>query len=284
MQLAIEILIYGGLVPAAISLATVLLGRVVLPEGAAGRYPAALGLGLGFFVGYAVLPWTPLVPARHWQWLPYAGAVAMAMGPIGRAGGVSVVERLLLNALAAVVAAFLLVPTWPDLEPSRPVYVALLAAYLVALAALLEPLPVRLPGRLFLPLLAGAAACAAVMLAVFVSITFGQVAGVAAAALAGCSVAMRFGTAATLARSAMLWFAVIVGGCAFVGFIEPKPPLFGLLLAPAAPLALWSCAVGPLSRLRGWRAAAAQIGAVLVPLTAAALVAWLGESAASQGY
>ena len=42
---------------------------------------------------------------------------------------------------------------------------------------------------------------------------------------------------------------------------------------PAAPLALWLFAAGPLARLKGWPAIAAQAAVVLVPLVI--LIAWM---------
>lgn len=286
MQLAIELLATAG-----VSVATLLIARRVLPESAARRHAAALALGVAFFLGFPLLIWgSPGAPQlsgpwqstwRYWHWLPYLGAVAMVLGPLALAEGVYAVERFVLHALLALVAAWLVVPTWSTLEPSRPVWVALLAGYLFLLGALLDPLPERLAGRLFLPLLAGAAACAALLVAASLSLTYGKLSAVAAAALVGSSVAARFDTGATLARGLVPAFGVIVGACAFVGCVYPTPPMLGLLVAPAAPLALWACTFGPLSRLRGARAAAAQVGVVLVPLIAAVLLAWLGEAPAA---
>jgi len=68
-------------------------------------------------------------------------------------------------------------------------------------------------------------------------------------------------------------FAVSIGGSALVAGIEPKPPLWGLFTLPAAPLALWVCAAGPLARLRGAWSAVAAVLVVLVPIAIAA--AWL---------
>ena len=33
---------------------------------------------------------------------------------------------------------------------------------------------------------------------------------------------------------------LIVGGSAFIGYIEPQPPLIGLMVVAMSPLALWS--------------------------------------------
>src|SRR5262249_49861189 len=121
--------------------------------------------------------------------------------------------------------------------------------------------------------------------AAFVSITYGQLAGLAAAALAGCSASGRSRSRETSFRGLVPAYAILVGGTAFVGFIEPSPPLRGLLLAANAPLALWAFAAGPLSRLRGFAAVTARTVAVLVPLTLALILVILGQgSGDGSGY
>jgi hypothetical protein len=66
---------------------------------------------------------------------------------------------------------------------------------------------------------------------------------------------------------------ILVGGIAYVGCIEPEPPQGALLLAAAAPMALWPCAFAPLALQRGARGLAMQAAAVLSVWLAAA--AWL---------
>ena len=61
-------------------------------------------------------------------------------------------------------------------------------------------------------------------------------------------------------------YCVLIGGCAFVGFVEPEPPQIGILVIPAAPLALWACVIGPLAKTSGWRAVAIQATMVLTPI------------------
>ncbi len=279
MNSAIEIVGYGGVVPAAVSTAVMVLAARFLPARVSRRYAAAVALVIGFFVGYVLLPsWAELVPKRHWHWLPYLGLGAMIIGPIGLARGVFAVERWLLLLALAIVAAWLLVPTWASLQPPRSVYVPILAGYLLLLSVLLEPLPARVPGRLLLALLSIVALSVAVAIAALVSLNYARVAAIAAAAIVGCCVASFFYFHESMTRGLIPAYAILVGGVAFVATIEPSRPLVGLLLAPAAPLALWSCAWGPLARLRGVKAAVVQSAVVLVPLACALLVAVLLQS------
>lgn len=273
MDMAIEILGYGGLVPAGISIAVVWLSRRLLPQSVAHRYAFAGALATAFFVGYSLLPWSRLMPERHWQWLPYLSAVAVLLGPIRLAAGVFTVERWSLYLLLAVICAWLLVPTWTDLQPPRPIMIALLGAYLFLLAAGLDLLPDRLLGRRFLALLAMVSASVAVLLAASISLKFGQLAGIATAALAGCWASSLWRAEAGMPRGLIPVFVALVAGLAFVGCIEPQPPRVGMLLAPAAPLALWACAWGPLARLQGRTALAVQVVTVLMPLAVA--IVWV---------
>ena len=70
---------------------------------------------------------------------------------------------------------------------------------------------------------------------------------------------------------------VIVGGAAFVGHIDPQPPLLPLLIVPCAPLALWACVYGPLGRLDGIKAHVAQTVAVVFPLVVTLVLLLLRE-------
>lgn len=279
MGFVTDILFYGGVVPAAVAVSLVFLLRRLLPASAAQRYPTAVAFAAACFVGYALLPsWAVTAPTRHWHWLPYLGLVAMVTGPVGLAPGLLRVERWLLTLLLAVLAAWLLVPTWADLQPARPTYVRILTAYVLLLSMLLDPLPARVPVRLFLATLTIVASVGAIMVAVFISLTFGQLAGIAAAAMAGCTIAASRAGDPTMTRAVIPAFAVLVGGSLFVGSIEPDPALHGFLLVPAAPLGLWMCARGPFARHQGVARATIGLVGVLVLLAIAGILISIRES------
>jgi hypothetical protein len=147
-----------------------------------------------------------------------------------------------------------------------------LATYLFLLMTLLAALPDRLLGRTFVALFAAAGVTTALLIAIGVSLTIGAIAVAAAAAVGGVAVVAR----ESYARGLVPIFSVLVGGLAFVGTIEPQKPLPIILLAPAAPLALWLFAAGPLAKLPGWISAVLQIAAVLLPLVIALAVIALG--------
>jgi hypothetical protein len=286
MTMFVEIGVYGGAVPFAVALAIVYLARRMAPPHVFERVAMAAALAMAFFVTWVLLPdgWTPLKPARPWHWLPYLGLLAALLScaairttPFADSGratqrSLTYALRIVTNLVTAASAGWLLAPNWPDLEPSRYVYVLLLAGYLFALMTLLDALPDRLFGGLFPFLLFAAASVTSLVIAEPVSLQYGQIAGAQAAALFGCGVAAWLGVRGAAMRGLVPVYAVLVGGIAFSGSIEPEPPIYSIMLAPLAPLALWLCAYGPLARLAGLKSAAAHLAVVLIPL--AILVAW----------
>ncbi|MBI5757621.1 MAG: hypothetical protein HZA46_03790 [Planctomycetales bacterium] len=271
MNSVIEFVGAGIVVPAAVSVATMWLSRQLLSAETSSRYSAAAAFAAAYGVGYLLLPsWAELVPKRHWHWTPYLALAAAVTGPISAANGLHLVERWLLYLMTAFVSAWLLVPTWASLQPPRSVCVPLLTGYLFLLAAMLEPLLSRLPAAAISAQLTISSACTAILVAGFISVTYAQTAGIVAAALTGCLLAASFSSGTTTARGLSLAYSVTVGGWAFIGCIEPQRPAFGLLLAPVAPLSLWWCVSGPVSRLHRRAAATVQTVMVLIHLAIAA--------------
>jgi len=272
MHEALPMLAKAIAAPAAISLAVALLLCRFANEPWR-RYAAAIAFATGFCAAFGIIrPWGELLPSRHWQWTFYIALAAAVLGPISAAPRLHWVERLLLLAFSAVVASWLLVPTWESLQPPRAVWLTLLASYFVLIAAAMEPLASFLPARHLFAWLTVSAGATAVLVTAAISLTYGQLAGASAAALLGCSLAVWRSAEADNLRALVPAYAAIVGGWAFVGCIDPPQSIWGLLLAPAAPLALWCFARGPLAKLTGFGAIAAQAGAVAAIL---GIAAWL---------
>ena len=291
MSRVIAILALQFLVPAVVSITIVFLLRKFLSTETWSQCAAPFAVALGFFAGYALSPslvkWNP-TEFKYWQWLPYLGLLAAAMVLLGRLwmlftphsplfrGALKVLPHLLVS----LVAAWLLVPIWSDLQPSRGVLIGFLSGYLLLLTIFLELLPGRLRGKGFLGLLTLSSGTSAVLVTAFVSIMLGHLSALATAALGGYFLAsFFFHNEAATSHSLIPVFAILAGGSAFVGAVYFTS--YSLLLAPAAPLALWSFARGPLSRLRGWRAAVTQTVAVLIPLAIAIFTSTMTETAAN---
>lgn len=265
----------GVLAPAAVAFGVYWLASRLLPAAAASRYPIALALVSGFVVGYCLLHGNAaVVPSRHWHWLPWLGLAAGVTGCLAIHAG-KVVRWLLMLATCGA-AAWFLVPTWSSLEPPRVVWLIALTAGLCILVGLTDPLPTRFGGRPVLFLLGLTAAVVAATIAATISLTYGQIAGLAACALGGVWTGMRIKGRDDEAavRAAVPAALILIGGSAFVGCIEPDPPNYGLLLLPAAPLGLWLCQIPAVRRLTGRTATVVQIASVVIPLIAAAAVAY----------
>jgi hypothetical protein len=157
--------------------------------------------------------------------------------------------------------------------------IILLAVYFLLVTAFVEPLAVRLPSSAVAASLALSAGGTAALIAAMVSVTYGEAAAIACGALAGCAIAARLFPEAATPGALALVYAIHVGGWAFSGAIYPRPPLFALMITPLAPLALWVCAVGPLSRTRGIAATALQTGVVLAVLALGGGLAWFATGA-----
>jgi hypothetical protein len=271
----IQTILFVAFVPLLVALAALVASRWLTAAGLRERYAAVAAASLGLLAGYALLPaWAPWQPTTYWHWLLYLGLAAGLVGPLTLASGVQGGERLLVRCLLALLTAWLVVPTWARLEAVRAWHVGGVTVYLLVLIVSLEPLTSRFaPARLLLYLTLSAAALA-LMTAVTLSLTFGQLGGVMAASLGGtCLAAWLVPSSAgqRALRGLVPWYAVLVGGLAYVGYINPQPRLGGLILIAFAPLALWLLAVGPLARGRassrsartaGW----VEAGVVLTPI------------------
>ena len=268
-------ILFSILIPAVVALVIVLLAFRALPAALAERHGVAMALAGAFFVGYWLLPeWAPLQPVQYWHWLPYLGGGAWLAAGVSAGKERYWNERAAVFCLAAVICAVFIVPTWSDLEPSHTVYVWSLSLYLGLIALLLVHLPDAIPGTDLLLSLSASALATGLSVAVAVSITFGQLGIIAAAAMCGCTagwlIAKRV-LGPSAARNVALPYAILIGGTAFIGHINPVPPMRGLLWAPAAPLLLWLTVFGPLARLGGWKASAVRLGLVMIALAACAI-------------
>jgi hypothetical protein len=142
---------------------------------------------------------------------------------------------------------------------------------------LLEPLSSRIPAPTRFASYAISAGSLAFLAAAFLSITYGKLAMVPAAALVGCVFGSLAGKGGPL-QGLGLPYAVVVGGWSFIVTIDPPAPLWLLLVPAVAPLAMWCSAVGPATRVRGGTALLMRLGGVVAVLAACAvgLVATVG--------
>ena len=279
MGFVTEVIGYGMLIPAAVSVAVLVVTRKFCPNELAIRSAGALALGGGFIVGYCLLPWAPLLPNAQWHWIPYLSAIAIVSAPVRLAPGASTARIWSILLLLAGLAAWLLVPSWAEPERTRHLYAAVVGVALLFLCGLLEPLAKRSPGALFPLLLCVVSAVGAVVLGLSGSVKFAQLAGVVAAAMGGCTAVSYFYPSEPLVYGAMATFSVLLGGLMFTGYVNSFSdlPMASYLLVPAAPLALWLCVLPAFGKLEGRSRWVAETAAVLVPLLVALALAALSE-------
>lgn len=273
MRFMLETIGYGVLVPAAVSIAVMWTLLRVLPRDAGQLFAGAVGGAVGFFAGYVLLEPRHLLPTTYWQWLPWMGIVAAIAGPIGFVSRVPSVGRWTLWLVVSIVSAWLLVPKWAALSPSRGVYVALFIACVFLLTALLDTLARRTSGTMLSLSLCISASCGAVLLAAFVSMRFGLLTVAAAAALSGCWVVSFRDSSRNLARGVTLFYSVVIGGLLLTGQVAAVLPSVCFVLVLAAPLMLWVCEFAPLSRPQGKNAVMVRLVAISLPLATAFLLA-----------
>lgn len=134
MPFTIQDLLLGILVPAAASFG--------LAAGASGltrprplpRPVAPLAVVCGFLLGYWLLELGPLRPKLDRDWVPYSAVFALIPAALPGRSRVARLVRLAVLAIVIFASAWLLVPTWPTLDPSRTVYLWSWSTYTLALA------------------------------------------------------------------------------------------------------------------------------------------------------
>lgn len=259
--------------------AAVVLGasRRTLPADLGQRYAAPCAFATACVTGYVLTDAIVFPPERHWQWIVPLAIGSSLISSIANSKSLRFIERLVLWLLTNLVAAWLIVPEWASLDPPRLVWIAGLVPCLTLLTALVEPLATRIPAPSRLLSYAIASFGVATLTTAFLSLTYGKLAVVPAAALAGCFLGSLWGKGGPL-QGLGLPYAVVIGGWAFIAAIDPPEPMWLLLIAAVSPLALWFTAIGPAARLRGWPAVATRLGSVIAVLTlcAAGLIATVG--------
>ncbi|WP_254512653.1 hypothetical protein [Anatilimnocola floriformis] len=266
------------IIPIATAAAVAALGRWLLPG--AFRYVLPVAIAAGFAAGCFLFPdRLPLIAERYWHWLPYVALIAAVFGAVTAARGERAYDLPFWLLVLGFIAAWLIVPRYPDLKPSRPWSLLLVTTYLAGITWLLTQLPERLRGRLFLAILTLTALATTVLVTAEVSLRIGTVALRGPLAMLGCQLVPRLFAKSNWDQiprellGVISVFAILAGGSAYIGAVELSSPHWLLLVVPAAPLVLWLFAFGPLSRLKGATSIIAQLVAVaLVPL---AIVLWI---------
>jgi hypothetical protein len=115
-------ILLGVALPAVVALTLVVLISRFGKRTSVRLAAAPIALVAGFEAGYWSLSLGPIVPDSNRHWLPYLVAVAAIVQIIAQPLGKSTLRQTSVLLLLAVGCGFLLIPTWEDLSPARPVY------------------------------------------------------------------------------------------------------------------------------------------------------------------
>ncbi|HEY6564858.1 MAG TPA: hypothetical protein VIY86_10205 [Pirellulaceae bacterium] len=276
MSASLQIVVLGILFPGLVAYGIARLWPRVTSQ-LDSPYAMAVAFAASFVASYCVLPdWAPLVPDRHWHWLPWLACVAAAVGPLATTSVFRGHRAWIVFASLAVGSALLLIPKWESLRPSRDVWIIATILGLALMTGMLDRVAIRYPSRPFLGWLAGMALAVAIVLAACVSLNYARVALCAAAGLVGCWLARGRGEGTRAIRGLLPAYSVAVGGIALVGCLQPTTPLWAILGLPVAPALLLSLPADPTGSRRGWKAW--LIVHVPVFLFLAVVATWLTSS------
>jgi hypothetical protein len=278
MPLSLKDLLYGGLVPAVVAFVVWFLARLILKENAAARYAPSLALVTGFATGYFLVGLGPWMVKSHYTWLPYVVAATVIVAPLAHASGVSWFERLLLYAVFAVVAAWLLVPDRKEMDPTRLQLLLTWGPGLVLTAFLLDGVIERFRGPLLPGLLTFTAICTAAVLGLSGNLRFAQMIGAGAAALGAITVATLWAKEVSL-KGISLPFATLIWGGMLIARMNTSSavPLASYVIVPVAPLLMWAAVRGPLSRGAGFVAGLKKTALPVIACVVAVAMAAMAE-------
>ena len=279
MDFELQIVGYGVFAPLIVAATACLLIARLAPIDLAVRHAIPGSIIAGFVAAYAMFPWTTFRPQTHWQYLPYLVLAGGLIGAVGAAGGVMRVERWLLHALFALVAAWLLVPDWKNLEASRVQYTALVALATLILALSLDGLGARAAPLLVLATVGLTFAAGAVIVGLAGIMKLAQLTGACAAATGGCFIGVWLSARRPAPHTAALSFAVLFVGLMFSGYVNSfsNIPATSYALVPTAVVvAALVELVG--SRLRPRLRAILEVVLVMALLAAALLLALRSEA------
>jgi hypothetical protein len=227
---------------------------------------ATVALVAGFQLGYWLLSLGPPVPKTHWHWLPWVTLLPVAAALLPTGSRPARIGQAATVVVITLISAWLLVPDWDHLQPSRTIHMAIWSTALILLTASTAPLTTRITD-ISLPLvLTMVMSTAAVVLLLSESLRFCQVLLAATGPLAGMTLAAKWRRPSPQFHGIAFSFQLLLCGELLIGYVNSfsDVPLLCYALIPIAPLGLWPSLHGPLSRLQGWKAI---LGRLSLPAT-----------------
>ena len=284
MPVSVSDIAGGFLAPALFAAVAMVAFHRLLPEKLANRIAATIALGGGFVLGYALLALGEWSPRFFWHWLPYVVIGTLPAGPLIATTNWQRVAGIVITLAVFVLGGWLLVPTWPHLEPSRMFYMAAWIPAVFALAMLLDPLTRDdgrevLPRSLLITTMTATVFFEVVIIFLSGSLRFTQLAGAAAGAVLGVFMTLCLDRKVSGIAGVAPTFVMLTAGLLLVAQVDSHSsvPLASYVLVPLAPVALWIAFVKPLRELHGWKQWLALLPLPLVLLFSALLLAMIAE-------
>ncbi|EAQ80833.1 hypothetical protein [Blastopirellula marina] len=278
MPITLNEALYGFAAPALVAAAIFWIAQRFLSAEARERWPAALAIVAGFATSYALLQLGPWQPTSHWHWTPYALFLTALIGPVAAANGITLVERILLYFAAVWIAAWFIVPTYADLEPSRTMHLIIWPLWMLVIAAPLDALSRRMNGPL-LPTIV-TISLAAGMLVVLLSgnAKLMQILGMGFAAMVGVTLGSLLSQEKPALLGAALPVTLLSGGYLLDARVQSFSgvPLICYLLPTLAPALLWIALWKPLAERPGFSGLLLRaLLPIIVCSVAVALAIWV---------
>ncbi len=276
MPLTVTDLLLGAAVPAVTSLLVTTVAARFLSRGASLRLVCPLAVAGGFLAGYWLLRLGPIVPQIDRDWVPYAVLLAVLPAAIPLRGRRADLLRCALLGGVVLVAAAVLVPTWPSLNPSRAVYLTVWSIYTIAVACVMTVIARRQrttesssedsveikaesvrPTRGGLPWLATmilALAAASAVLALSGSLRFAQTTTAGMAAFAGLLLGLWYQDRRPALDGVAIVYTLLICSALLTGKVNSfsSIPTISYMILPLAPIA-YGLALPAGSKCRNWK-------------------------------
>ncbi|UUO06803.1 hypothetical protein M4951_00480 [Blastopirellula sp. J2-11] len=246
--------LYGFAAPALVAAAIFWIAQRFLSAEARERWPAALAIAAGFTISYALLQLGPWSPTSHWHWTPYALFLTALIGPVAAANGITLVERVLLYFAAVWIAAWFIVPTYADLEPSRTVHLIVWPLWMLAIAVPLDGLSRRMNGPWLPAIVTISLAAGMVVILLSGNAKLMQILGMGFAAMVGVTLVSLLSKEKPALLGAALPVTLLSGGYLLDARVQSfsEIPLICYLLPTLAPALLWIGLWKPLAERPGF--------------------------------
>lgn len=273
MSITIKALVFGIFLPALVCITILVIAWRPWQNRekmAIASWGPAVGVAIGYIAGYLGLKYSlQLNVSDGLEWLGYGAALIAFFSQIDGVTGKRVWIQTLIGLSFAIAFSTLLIvrewmtPTW--------CWRLSFGSFMVVTWGLMETLAQRRHGASMPIILCLTAAVAANIVAIEIT-TFGQLAGVLAAAIAPCMAISWLRGQASLAHGPVLIFVLILSSLllhSYFGYTSDTIPLASFVIVLLAPLAAWVGEFPPVLRWRPWQATLMRVSVVAVFLTIA---------------